>query len=106
MSPAFDLATGEAPFFEPLISQKFVAHFTEASDTAPLDLELVHVSSLPHHPAMGGRAPFSLLFKTPDLSRVAQGTYEMDGPGLNHMPIFLVPVRDPERGVCMEATFH
>ena len=105
MNPPFDLATVEAPFFEPLTGQSFVAHPVDATDLPPLILELTHVQSLHHRSGSKGRAPFSLLFKPADPSRMAQGTYACDGPGLARAPIFLVPVRDPLRGICLEAVF-
>ena len=108
MHPPFDLAAVEAPFFEPLIGQKFLAHFVEAPDEPPLELELFNVHPLHHRPDAGARAPFSLLFRSPgDPARLRQGTYEIVGTVLVREPIFLVPIRDPLRGgVCMEAVFN
>lgn len=106
MNPPFDLATVEAPFFEPLTGQSFVAHPIDSPELSPLTLELAQVLPFHHRAGSAGRAPFSLLFKAPDSSRIPQGIYECDGPGLAREPIFLVPVRDPLRGLCMEAVFN
>ena len=106
MNPFFDLATVEAPFFEPLTGQRFVAHPVDAPDLPPLDLELIHVQPFHHRPGTPGRAPFSLLFKPTDTARMPQGTYACDGPSLQREPLFLVPVRDPLRGLCLEAVFN
>ncbi len=106
MKPPFDLATVEAPFFEPLVGQRFEAHPVDAPGQPPLALELVHVLPLHHRPGSAPRAPFSLLFKPADTSRMPQGTYECVGGGLDRAPIFLVPIRDPLRGPCMEAVFN
>lgn len=106
--PPFDLATVEAPFFEPFIGHRFLARPADVPDAPPLELELNHVQPFHHLPQSGGRAPFSIFFKTPDPARMIQGTYECTGPGLEEAPaaIFLVPVRDPLRGLCLEAVFN
>ena len=106
MNPSFDLATVEAPFFEGLTGQKFLAQLVDAPDQPPLEMELVHILPLHHRPATTPRAPFSLLFKPGDPARMRQGTYECVGPGLEREAIFLVPVRDPLRGLCLEAVFN
>lgn len=106
MNPPFDLATVEAPFFEPLTGQRFLAHPVDMPGQPALELELIHVQPLHHRPGSTVRAPFSLLFRPSDSSRLAQGIYECAGSGLVREAIFLVPVRDPLRGLCMEAVFN
>lgn len=105
--PPFDLATVEAPFFEGLTGQKFRAWFTEGpADAPPLELELMLVQPGHFRQGVETRAPFSLLFKLPEGVRPGQGIYECEGPRLERTEIFLVPVRDALRGVCMEAVFN
>ena len=108
MNPTFDLATVEAPFFDPLTGHMFLAHPLDAPGEPPLELELVHVQPLHTRPGTGVRAPFSLLFKPAGAgaARMRQGTYACDGGGLAREPIFLVPIRDPLRGLCLEAVFN
>ncbi len=105
MNPLFDPATAEAPFFEGLTGQRYAARPEDPDGQPPLDLELIHVQALPHHASATGRAPFSLLFCPSDAARLQQGTYECDGPGVAKATIFLVPVHDPLRGMCLEAIF-
>ena len=106
MKSLFDPATVEAPFFEGLTGQHYAARPVDLADQPPLDLELIHVQALHHRAGAAGRAPFSLLFRPADASRLRQGNYECDGPGVDNATIFLVPVRDPLRGVGLEAVFN
>ena len=62
-----------------------------------IELELVEVTGLgaqvtgPAAPA-SRRAPFSLLFVTPEARVVPQRIYRLEGPRLGVMEIFLVPL--------------
>ena len=106
MNPLFDLATVEAPFFEGLTGQHYAARPVDLADQPPLDLVLVYVQAFHHRVGAPGRAPFSLLFHPADGSRLRQGNYKCEGPGFTGTPLFLAPVHDPLRGVCLEAVFN
>ena len=81
----------------------FQPHVGSAFRAGAIELELVEVSDV--GPAGDGRS-FSLLFRGPRESPLAQGTVELEHGVLGGVLLFLVPVGADAAGVQYEAVFN
>jgi len=75
-------------------------------DIAPFDTELIEVIQTGEAPAGGGRAPFSLVFRSdPDHHAVSQQIFRVDHAELGALDIFLVPIGPDASGMRYQAVF-
>jgi hypothetical protein len=87
--------------FQPCLGNKFKLHL---SPEAILDAELIAVEKSNQRAL--AREPFSLLFRTLDLSGASQSTYKLEHPKLGELHIFLVPIGPDSQGMRWEAVFN
>jgi len=102
MLETFTIAT-----FDGRLNETFCIHL--ASGTT-LEAELIDVSQLSAQSTQGTevprpRAPFSLVFRSPAHTRLAQGIYTMAHPAIGAFDIFLVPIGLDAQGLRCEAIF-
>ncbi len=75
-------------------------------DVAPFDTELIEVTQAGQAPAGGGRAPFSLVFRSaPDHQALPQRIYRVEHAELGALDIFLVPIGADASGMRYQAVF-
>ncbi len=75
-------------------------------DEPPFDAELIEVTSTGQAPAGGGRAPFSLVFRSdPDHQALSQRIFRVDHAELGALDIFLVPIGPDASGMRYQAVF-
>ena len=68
-----------------------------------VEVELIEVNRGPELP---GIESFSLIFRAPADTPVAQRVYELDHPAAGRLEIFLVPVGRQPEGLLFEAAFN
>ena len=82
-----DLGTLTVADFEPLRGDRFRV----SSDGAtPFESELIEITELER--ALGGRAPFSLVFRGGPRRSLEQRIYRVEHDNLGALEIFLVPI--------------
>ena len=67
------------------------------------ELELVEVSEMKESPR---NESFSILFRGPAGSPLAQGIYDFDHNAIGSFPLFIVPVAKDDQGMVYEAVFN
>jgi hypothetical protein len=87
--------------FEGRLGERFRVSFEPDQAT---EVELVETISLGED-AEGGRAPFSLLFRTELHEPYPQRIYPVEHEELGRFELFLVPIAPDERGSLYEAVF-
>ena len=77
-------------------------------DARPVLFELVEATPLagPNTENIGGRSPFSLLFKCADQRQFGQATIDLTHPIMGTISLFVVPIGRDAEGGCYEATFN
>jgi hypothetical protein len=82
--------------------------FTVAEDGIPaIPMTLDEAKPLPaRYAPVGGRAPFSLMFRGADMTILPQKLYRLRHAAMGEVEIFLVPVGKDDRGISYQATFN
>lgn len=82
--------------------------FVVADDDVPaISLTLEEAALLPERFARPGvRAPFSLIFLSPDPHVLAQRLYHLTHDAMGELTLFLVPIGKDGRGVSYQALFN
>jgi len=71
-----------------------------------VEVELIEAKELPSRMELGGRRPFSLLFRAPREFHEVQRIFRLEHGELGELDIFLVPIGPDTKGMLMEAIFN
>jgi hypothetical protein len=86
--------------FEPHVGDAFRLHVTPSES---VECTLIEVTGLSG--AVGGREPFSLIFRAPVTFRSTQSIYTLVHPTFGTLDLFLVPIGPDQAGMCYQAIF-
>lgn len=86
--------------FEPQLGASFRLH---AAPSLSVACTLIEVTGLVG--TVGGREPFSLVFRAPPNLRLPQAIYRLENEALGRLDLFLVPIGPNASGMCYEAVF-
>ncbi len=101
------IRTMELADFSPQLNQKFRL---QTGPSASLEVELIEAKELGSGAADKTLSlrerPFSLLFRGPMETPLAQGTHTIENEAIGTLELFLVPIGPDEEGLCYEAIFN
>ena len=101
------IRTMELADFSPQLNQKFRL---QTGPSASLEVELIEVKELgsgveDRRRSLRGK-PFSLVFRGPNETPLAQGTYTIEHETAGTLELFLVPIGPDKEGLSYEAIFN
>ena len=99
------LGTLRSTDFAEYLNEKFKI---SAESVESVETELINVTELGPEagPEAGGRRPFSIVFRGPEETYLAQGIYKVEHEKMGTLDLFLVPIGPDKVGMLFEVLFN
>lgn len=90
--------------------ETFAAHvhspFVVQHDDSPVELDLIEAKTSQAHDPARGTESFSLIFRGPEVTPLAQDNYHFSHRQLGEFMLFIVPIKHDAKGIQYQAIFN